>query len=112
MRVSAVRLVFACAACASPSHPASAPTAPCPAPAPIPAPAPAITPGALPVLDEAAVKDKSHAFFDAFDRADVDAFEHAIDPAFVFFATARFYDSAHLVKSMQGRIDRHAPARS
>jgi len=106
--VTLVTLGIALTACGGAPHPAAAP-----APAPVAAaPAPAPTPPRAPALDEAAVKDKSHAFFDALDRMDIPAFTAQTAPAFIQFEDARFLDRAFFVKVLQGRLDRHAPART
>jgi len=76
-----------------------------PAPAAMPAPA-------APMLDEASVKAKTHAFFDAFDRADIAQVQDVLGPSYLEFMLARFYDAKQLVAGMQARLDRHAPIRS
>lgn len=70
-----------------------------------PAPAP-------PTLDEAAVKARSHAFFDAYDRMDDAGFAAAVGPSFVLFSSARFYDRDFLGKGITSRKERHAPLHS
>ncbi len=64
------------------------------------------------MLDEATVKAKTHAFFDAFDRANIPEVSAVLGPSFIEFTLARFYDAKRLLGSMQARIDRHAPIRS
>jgi len=84
----------------------------CPAEPPAPPPVVASARAAPPVLDEAAVTDKSRAFLDAIDRADIDAFRAAAGPSFGMFAAARFHDEAWFVKWMQAQRDGHEPART
>src|SRR5215831_7284076 len=80
-------------------------------PPPVAAPVVARAPAAPP-LDEAAVVARSHAFLDAFDRADVRAVADTLGPGFVWFQLGRFYDRASLANVVQSRVDRHEPVRS
>src|ERR1041385_5195688 len=98
-------LVVVIVACASPRPSAVAPVQPCPAPVA----APAVPPP--PDLDEAQVKARSHAFFDAFDRNDAAAFSDLVGPTFVLFETARTYSRDQLLPGMRARADRHAPVK-
>jgi SAM-dependent methyltransferase len=83
---------------------------------PGPAPAPAVVapppPPTAPTLDEAAVKAKSHDFFDAIDRFDNATFAAMVTPSFVMFQNARYLDAAFIQKGAQARLDQHAPVRS
>lgn len=78
---------------------------------PLPIAATPITPGAV-STDEATVKSRSHAWFAAFDRADLLAFNDVLSPAFVRFDLGRYYDAKQLTGNIQARIDRHAAVRS
>lgn len=92
------------AACAkSPAPVAPSPAAPATA---TPAPAPASTPTLAP-LDEAAVKAKSHAFFEAFDRHDAAALD-ALGPSFVWFVSERFLGPPMVQKMIKNRHDHNA----
>jgi SAM-dependent methyltransferase len=62
-----------------------------------------------PDLDEAAVKERSHAFFDAFDRASVDDMQAMLAPSFVWYEDQRFSDRAMTLEGLKRRSDRHAP---
>jgi SAM-dependent methyltransferase len=55
------------------------------------------------MLDEAAVKAKSHAFLDALDRTDLAAATAELAPSFLRFDVARFYDAKWLAKSLEAR---------
>jgi SAM-dependent methyltransferase len=105
-------LILVATACATASGPAAAPNAQCPASAPAPAPVASSAPTPLPVLDEAQVKDRSHAFYDALDRADAEAFKSLAGPAFVVFGHGRFHVSKQVAELLQARLDEHAPART
>jgi SAM-dependent methyltransferase len=63
-------------------------------------------------VDTQAVIARSHAFFDAYDRHDLDGVIDDLGPAFVMFEDARFMDAALLRTIVTGRIDRHAAVRS
>ncbi len=106
-----VLLAVGCAAQPAkiPAEPAApvAPAAPAPAAAPPPAPAPAVPP-----LDEANVKAKSHDFFDAIDRFDTGAFSSAVAPNFIQFSNARYGDATYISKDLQRQADQHAPVHS
>ena len=87
-------------------------TAACTTAAPPPVVAPitttvAVAPAA-PMLDQPAVIAKSHEFFDAFDRAEVDAATATIAPSFVWFDAGRQLTAEMLSRGLQARIDRHA----
>lgn len=102
-------------ACAAP-RPGTVPVDPpaaalAPAPAPVPASVAPVAPAAT-TLDEAAVKAKTHAFFDAYDRASIADIEGMLGPSYVEFTLARFYDAKQLLSGMQARLDRKAPVRS
>jgi SAM-dependent methyltransferase len=63
-------------------------------------------------LDEATVKAKSHAFFDALDKADATALSELLGTSFTVFTHERFIDKDLLGKLLQRRADSHGPARS
>ena len=63
-------------------------------------------------LDEATLKAKSHALFDAFDHFDKATVLDALAPAFVFFAEQRFSDRQLLATRLDTRKERHLPIRS
>src|SRR3569832_1566518 len=84
--------------CGSASPAPIAPSAPPPA-APCP---PAAAPAAA-MLDEAAVKAKSHAFLEAIDRTDVAAATAELSPSFLRVDPARYYDTKWLVASLASR---------
>jgi hypothetical protein len=69
------------------------------------------TPAQPPALDEAAVKTRSHAFFDALDYHDA-TFADALGPAFVLFQNERFLDKATMAAFIKARHDRNAPVRT
>ncbi|MGE5181624.1 MAG: methyltransferase domain-containing protein, partial [Acidobacteriota bacterium] len=96
---------LATAACASrPARPIAEPAAPVViAPAAPPAPAP---------LADATVIERSHDWFDAIDRADVDAFAAPLAPKFVAFEDERSWTADATRKWLQGRNDRHDPVHS
>jgi SAM-dependent methyltransferase len=96
------------AACSTPPRPA--PIVPVAAPATKPTALP--TPAAPDRIDELAVKARSHAFFDAYDRHDLDGVVADLSPAFVMFEDARFLDGALLRKMVTGRAEAHAAVRS
>ena len=64
------------------------------------------------MLDEATVKAKTRAWFDAVDRADIAGVEAELAPSFFEFVRGRWYDTKWIVSGMKARIDRHAPVRS
>src|SRR5689334_10470043 len=64
-------------------------------------------PPAPPMLDEATVKAKTHAWFDAFDRAEVDAVLNELGPSYIEFVSARYYDAKMLRQGMEARRERH-----
>jgi ketosteroid isomerase-like protein len=87
----------------------------CTTAAPPPVVAPITPPAALPAapaIDQAAVIANSHAFFDAFDRADVDAATASMAPSFVWFDAGRQLTGEMVSRGLQARIDRHAPIHS
>jgi len=98
----AVLLLVACPKAPEPKCPEQ-PAAPVTAAVPPPAPK-------APELDDQAVISQSHAFLDAFDKADSAAFKALIGPTFVRFARSRFYDAAYFVKSMDAARERKVPA--
>lgn len=104
-----VSFLFVCA-CVTPRA-----AEPCPDVLPTPPalqePKPA-KPAPPPTLDEAAIKEKSHAFFEALDRADIAAFEAATGAAFVQFGAARSYARKFVIDGLQARLDRKAPVRT
>jgi hypothetical protein len=109
MRLVPLLLLLGCAATRPGSVPTDPPTA---ALAPPSTATPVVTPATPPMLDEAAVKAKTHAFFDAFDRANIAEVSAVLGPSFVEFTLARYYDAKQLLSHMQARIDRRAPSRS
>lgn len=98
-------LIVSLAACGG--SPKPTPIAACP-PQAAAAEAPA-APKAAP-LDEATAISMSHAFLDAFDRADADAFAKPLGAGFVLFEDARFMDASVLDKTLRARSERQAPA--
>jgi SAM-dependent methyltransferase len=111
-RLLTLSALYACAAAPAkiPVEPAG-PTAPAAPAAPI-EPVAATPPPAAPTLDEAAVKAKSHEFFDALDRADVSAFQAVASPSFVLFERERYLDATMLQHAMEGRNAQHSPVHS
>src|SRR4051812_43351101 len=112
MRFVPLLLLLGCAS----SHTGTVPTDPPAALRTAEPAAPAVTPApaapAAAMLDEATLKAKSHAWFDAYDRADLSAVKEPLGPAFVEYDLARFYSSKLVFEWIQSRIDRHAPVRS
>ncbi len=74
---------------------------------PIATPPAPIAPPALVKLDDATVVANSHAFLDAYDRADVDGVAAPLGASFVFFADGRFNDRVLFAKRVQSARDRH-----
>jgi protein-L-isoaspartate O-methyltransferase len=64
-----------------------------------------------PMTDDG-LKTIAHAFFDAFDRDDAEAFAAALGSSFVFFDDRQIRERDGLVGWLRARRDRHAPARS
>lgn len=95
-RFLAVLLVAAC------TPPPVASTTPAPAPS-CPPPRAAID------LDDAGVIARSHAFYDAVDRADTAAFEAELAPAYINYASARFGTRDAMRSALAARIAQHAP---
>jgi SAM-dependent methyltransferase len=87
---------------------------PCPVPPPPQAQVQvqAPPPPQAPKLDESAVKAKSHAFYEAFDRFDNAALDALASPAFVLFRGARFRDLAFTNKDLQTMAEHKLPTRS
>ncbi len=103
-------LLVITAACTGAPRPAPvAPVTPCPTVAATPAVAPVPAAALAPDLDEAAVKDKSHAFFDAFDRNSIQEFRDSVGPTFALVEAGRTYAADLLAKTMQAATDRHDP---
>ncbi len=98
-------LLLALVACAP--HAAKVPADP-PAPLTTPA-APPPSPGAP---DEAAIKARTHDFFDALDRFDDAAAIEMVAPGFVSIQDQRFTDVKVLAGRAKGERDRHSPAHS
>src|SRR5665647_539538 len=88
-----------------------APVAPPPPPPPVVAPAPPPKPVPA-MLDEATVKERSRAFYDAMDSDNVPAFQAMVGPSFVQFDQARSYTAEHIVSRMLSRAERQAPKRA
>lgn len=63
-------------------------------------------------LDEAAAKAKSHAFFEAIDRAEIAAFTQTVGPGFTLFQHARYLGADILTRGLESRRERHAPIRT
>jgi SAM-dependent methyltransferase len=57
---------------------------------------------------EAAVKARSHAFYDAIDRFDIAELTAAVAPSFVLLSNARTRELGYLQKEAQVRLDQHA----
>jgi SAM-dependent methyltransferase len=94
--------LVALAACGTAPHPVATP---CPATvAPVASHAPS--------LDEATVKQMSHALFDAFDRADAAALADLTGPTFGLYEEERFRARDSMLESLKSRADRHAPIHS
>ena len=74
-------------------------------------PASPAAPTTLAPVDEAAVKARSRAFFDALDRDDA-AFADVLAPSFVLFMDGRFIDRELIASAVARRRDRKAPART
>ena len=82
--------------------------------------APIVTPPNQPIsasppptdLDDNAVKAMSHAFLDAFDRADETAFTSALGGTFGFFEEGHWLGADAAVMNIRQRRERHAPPRS
>ena len=62
-----------------------------------------------PALDEPAVKERTHAWLDTFDRFDPQGFAEPLGASFVWFKDSRFIDKALVTESLQRRKDRHLP---
>jgi hypothetical protein len=88
---------------------ATAPVAPVTAPCPATVAPPAATPTAL---DEATVKQMSHALFDAFDRADAATLRDLTGPTIGLYEDQRFRDRDSMLSGLTSRADRHAPIHS
>src|SRR3569623_1760001 len=102
MRVSNLLVLLVACAAPKPVEPLTCPPPP---------PAPRGLQGAAD-LTEAQVKERSHAFLDAFDRASVDDIQDALAPSFVWYKEQGARDKAGLVGVLQRRTDRHAPIHS
>lgn len=63
-------------------------------------------------MDEATVKQMSHAVFDAFDRADAGALRDLTGPTFGLYEEQRFRDRDSMLDSLKSRAERHAPVHS
>ena len=63
-------------------------------------------------IDEPTVKAMSHALFDAFDRADVDAVARALGPTCDLFDDGHLREHDALLDEVRVRRDRHAPSRT
>ena len=104
MRLVPLLLLLGCATPRTGTVPASQ-SCPTPAPVTVSSPVPA-------QLDEATVKAKTHAWFDAFDRADIAGVQAELAPSYIEYKRDRWYDATWLATGMQARVDRHAPIRS
>jgi len=96
--LSLVLLLVACGG-SKPAPVAPPPPAPVVAPMPPPPPQPAM-------LDEAAVVERSKAFYDAMDNDNVPAVQAVLGPSFVVFDQARSYAAKHVIARMQSRAER------
>ena len=63
-------------------------------------------------IDEPTVKAMSHALFDAYDRADVDAVARALEPTCDLFDDGHLHEHEALLDEVRARRDRHAPSRT
>jgi hypothetical protein len=63
-------------------------------------------------IDERTVKAMSHALFDAYDRADVDAVARALEPTCDLFDDGHLHEHEALLDEVRARRDRHAPSRT
>jgi SAM-dependent methyltransferase len=63
-------------------------------------------------IDEAAVKAMTHALFDAYDRADEDAFARAIGPAFVSIEDTTVRERDVVLSDIRARRGRKEPVRT
>jgi len=97
-------LLVACGG-SRPAPVAPPPAIPVAAPLPPPKPEPA-------TLDEATVKDRSRAFYEAMDSDNIPAVQAVVGPSFVVFDQARSYSAEQIISRMQARADRQAPRRS
>ena len=61
------------------------------------------------MLDEATVRERSRAFYEAMDSDNVPAFQSMVGTSFVVFDQARSYSAEHVVSRMQSRAERQAP---
>lgn len=102
MRVS--NLLVLLVACATPK-----PIAPLTCPPPPPAPRAAES---APDLTEAQVKERSHAFLDAFDRASITDIQDMLAPSFVWYEEERIRERDGLLANLERRAARHAPVHS
>ncbi len=96
MRCLALLLVAAC----TPPPAAVAPTSQAPTCPP---------PRTAPELDDAGVIARSHAFYDALDRADTAAFEAELAPGYIMYAGQRFAPREMMLSTLGARIAHHAP---
>ena len=64
------------------------------------------------MLDEAAVIERSHAFYEALDGTDTAALEALVAPSFVLFDQARSYPLDFLVGRMRSRAEGLSPKRT
>ncbi len=63
-------------------------------------------------IDEATLKQKSRAFYEAMDAGDAVTFEALVGPSFVLFDQARSYTREYLSGRLRGRAERNEPRRS
>lgn len=63
-------------------------------------------------LTEAQVKERSHAFLDAFDRASPTDVQDVLAPSFVWYEEEQFRDKDKLLGNFKRRAERHAPIHS
>lgn len=106
MRTLGTVLLLLLGACGGAPQSAPPPAAEGARPAPVTA-----TPTAAPIapdLDEAAVKAKSHALLDAYDRLDEQAFSKDLGATFGLFEFSQVSDRELLLKRMRAQLARHA----
>ncbi len=64
------------------------------------------------MLDEATVKERSRAFYEAMDTANVPAFQAVVGASFVVFDQARSYSTEHVVSRLSARAASQSPQRT
>ena len=97
-------LLAVMAGCAAPKPLVARPSAP--------VPPPPAAPAAPTKLDETAIKQRSHALFDAYDRADVATFTDLTGPTYGLYEDGELKDRDRVLGSLERRNQRHAPIHS